>query len=320
MYAYIDEAELPKQLATPDVKEVPKLLVEAANAGGGHDNITAVVIRVGEAATHDVTPRNADVSLKLEVLKGMQMFRYLSYKELVQIGAIAEIVDVKPDATIFAAGQPGDAMYVVLAGRVQLVNGGDVVAELGRGQHFGEMSLVDRSVRSLSAVATGTEADAARRDHAQGLLRHHQARAGERREDAVGIRPGARAAPAQDHPRSLGRAARRQARRRHRTREPVSGLMRCALVMLAACAASPPHAVIVISANAEWQAVTKHVPLQIEHSPYGDFAIHTLGGESVVLLHGGYGKISAAGSAQYAIDRWHPRVLDQPRHRRRLRE
>lgn len=157
MYAYIDEAELPNQLATPDVKEVPKLLVEAANAGGGHDNITAVVIRVGEAATHDVTPRNADVSLKLEVLKGMQMFRYLSYKELVQIGAIAEVVDVKSDATIFAAGQAGDSMYVVLTGRVQLVNGGDVVAELGRGQHFGEMSLIDRSVRSLTAVATGSE-------------------------------------------------------------------------------------------------------------------------------------------------------------------
>jgi serine/threonine protein phosphatase PrpC/CRP-like cAMP-binding protein len=157
MYAYIDEAELPKQLATPEVKDVPKLLVEAANAGGGHDNITAVVIRVGEAATHDVTPRNADVSLKLEVLKGMQMFRYLSYKELVQIGAIAEVVDVKPDATIFAAGQPGDSMYVVLTGHVQLVSGNDVVAELGRGQHFGEMSLVDRSVRSLSAIATGSE-------------------------------------------------------------------------------------------------------------------------------------------------------------------
>jgi CRP-like cAMP-binding protein len=157
MYAYIDEAELPKQLAATDVKEVPKHLVELANAGGGHDNITAVVIRVGEAATVDVTPRNAEVSLKLEVLKGMQMFRYLSYKELVQIGAIAEVVDVKPEATIFAAGEPGDSMYVVLTGKVQLMSGTDVVTELSRGQHFGEMALVDRSVRSLAAVATKAE-------------------------------------------------------------------------------------------------------------------------------------------------------------------
>ncbi|HET9987220.1 MAG TPA: 5'-methylthioadenosine/S-adenosylhomocysteine nucleosidase [Kofleriaceae bacterium] len=88
--------------------------------------------------------------------------------------------------------------------------------------------------------------------------------------------------------------------------------MRGALLMLAACAtgAAPgPRAVILISANAEWQAVVQHVPLHVEHSPYGDFAIHTLGGEPVVILHGGYGKTSAAGSTQYAIDRWHPHVL-----------
>lgn len=154
MYAYVDEAELPKQLAADDVKDVPKALVDRANKAGGHDNITAVVIRVGDAGQPDETPRAVDVSLKLEVLKGMQMFRYLAYKELVQVGGIADVQDVKAGDTIFAAGAPGDAMYVVLSGKVKLVaqNGG-VVTELGRGQHFGEMALVDRSVRSLTAVA-----------------------------------------------------------------------------------------------------------------------------------------------------------------------
>ena len=85
--------------------------------------------------------------------------------------------------------------------------------------------------------------------------------------------------------------------------------MRALLLTLCACATTQPRAVVVISANAEWQAVLKHVPMTVEHSPYGDFAIHQLGGEPVVMLHGGYGKVSAAGSAQYAIDRWHPRVL-----------
>ena len=45
MYAYVDEEELPKQLAEGEIKEVPHKLVENANSGGGHDNITAVVIR-----------------------------------------------------------------------------------------------------------------------------------------------------------------------------------------------------------------------------------------------------------------------------------
>lgn len=158
MYAYVDEAELPKQLADGDVKEVPKRLVEVANKGGGHDNITAVVVRVGESTA---TPRTTDVSLKLEILKGMQMFRYLSYKELVQVAAIAEMLELEQGQRIFEAGQPGDAMYVVVAGGVRLVppasdgtpGDGPIVAELGRGQHFGEMALVDRSTRSLTAIA-----------------------------------------------------------------------------------------------------------------------------------------------------------------------
>ncbi|MFT3691779.1 MAG: cyclic nucleotide-binding domain-containing protein [Kofleriaceae bacterium] len=153
MYAYIDETELPKQLAD-DVAAVPKALVDRANKGGGHDNITAVVIKVGDAKSEEDTPRATDVELKLEVLKGMQMFRYLAYKELVQIGGIADVLDFKADETVFAQGAPGDAMFVVLSGKVKLVaQNGDIVTELSRGQHFGEMALVDRSVRSLTAVA-----------------------------------------------------------------------------------------------------------------------------------------------------------------------
>lgn len=153
MYAYIDEDELPKQLADGDVKDVPRRLVDRANAGGGHDNITSVVIRVGETTSAELAPRNTEVSLKLEVLKGMQMFRFLSYKELVRVGTIAEMIELQTDQVIFTQGQPGDAMYVVVSGSVRLAKGDKIVAELGKGHHFGEMSLVDRSVRSLTATA-----------------------------------------------------------------------------------------------------------------------------------------------------------------------
>jgi PPM family protein phosphatase len=154
MYAYVDDDVLPKQLGDGDVKDVPKKLIERANAGGGHDNITAVVVRVGEAVTTAHGERQTEVALKLEVLKSLQMFRYLSYKELVRVSAIAEQVDAPHGNPIFTIGDRGDAMYVVLAGGVRLSKGDAKVAELGRGQHFGEMALVDRSVRSLTATAT----------------------------------------------------------------------------------------------------------------------------------------------------------------------
>jgi PPM family protein phosphatase len=157
LYFYLEDDRLPQVLSDGDVREVPRTLIEAANAGGGHDNITGVVIRVGEApSTADAGPSRAgDVSLKLEVLKGMQMFRYLSYRELVRVMNIAETLELPADQQLFREGEPGDSMYVVMSGTMTLSKAGTVIAEIGKGQHFGEMSLVDRSVRSLTATAAG---------------------------------------------------------------------------------------------------------------------------------------------------------------------
>ena len=153
VYVYFEQEDLPGLLDEGDVKEAPKRLVDMANEGGGHDNITTVVIRVGEQATDDVGERAEELSLKLEVLKAMQMFRYLSYKELVRVMNITDTLSFGAGESIFCEGDAGEAMYVVLSGTVALSKGDVPVTDLGKGQHFGEMSLVDRSVRSLSASA-----------------------------------------------------------------------------------------------------------------------------------------------------------------------
>lgn len=75
---------------------------------------------------------------------------------------------------------------------------------------------------------------------------------------------------------------------------------------------TPPSAaiVVVISANAEWVAALAHMPhAHVASSPYGDWTSYRLGGTDAIVLHGGYGKVSAAGSTQYAIDRWHPHLI-----------
>ena len=154
MSAYLDEPQLPSLLDAEDVADIPAQLIEIANEGGGHDNITTVVVRVGEEATDEVGEHAEEVALTIEVLKGMKMFRYLSYKELVRFTNITRAFEVEPGATVIRAGEEGNAMYVVLSGRVELHHDdGVVVAKLDRGQHFGEMSLVDRTRRSLTATA-----------------------------------------------------------------------------------------------------------------------------------------------------------------------
>ena len=56
---------------------------------------------------------------------------------------------------LLAGFRGGDDMYVVMSGRIRLSKDDVTVAELTKGQHFGEMALVDRSVRSLTAAAVG---------------------------------------------------------------------------------------------------------------------------------------------------------------------
>ena len=86
-------------------------------------------------------------------------------------------------------------------------------------------------------------------------------------------------------------------------------------------------AVVIISANAEWTVVRECFPGQdCQTSPYGqwfqarfpraDGAEITINSSqnvqpstTAIFLHGGWGKIAAAASTQYAIDRWQPRLL-----------
>ena len=57
--------------------------------------------------------------------------------------------------TIFKDGDEGRCMYVVYEGAVKLMIHGRLVEKLGPGGVFGEMSLIDRSPRSATAVADG---------------------------------------------------------------------------------------------------------------------------------------------------------------------
>ena len=70
--------------------------------------------------------------------------------------------------------------------------------------------------------------------------------------------------------------------------------------------------VILISANAEWQAILELFPqAELQDTPYGGwFETHLTPSECpVIFFHGGWGKIAAAASTQYAVDRWHPGLL-----------
>jgi CRP/FNR family transcriptional regulator, cyclic AMP receptor protein len=54
---------------------------------------------------------------------------------------------------IFGEGEPGDFMYGVIEGQVDILKDGKVVDTVGPGGIFGEMALIDHTARSATAVA-----------------------------------------------------------------------------------------------------------------------------------------------------------------------
>lgn len=69
------------------------------------------------------------------------------------------------------------------------------------------------------------------------------------------------------------------------------------------------HFAVLISANVEWRVVKPLFAAAIETSPYGEYFFANIERERVLFFHGGWGKVAAAGSTQYVIDRFHPARL-----------
>lgn len=68
--------------------------------------------------------------------------------------------------------------------------------------------------------------------------------------------------------------------------------------------------VVIVSANSEWRLVRRLITSATPYdSPCGEWFPISEARMPVVVLNGGWGKIAAAASAQYAIDRWRPRAL-----------
>jgi len=59
-----------------------------------------------------------------------------------------------PNTKIIEEGTEGDEMYVIVTGEVKVHSADAVIATLKDGDHFGEMSLIDRSPRSASVTTT----------------------------------------------------------------------------------------------------------------------------------------------------------------------
>jgi serine/threonine protein phosphatase PrpC len=147
-------SELLAAIQANDIEQLPDVLIFMANEAGGDDNITALVVGVGDESSTTQTLRHSDlVAKKLETLGRIPMFGGFEYKDLAKLLEIIEMRGVRPYDIIIREGETGEDMYIVLSGRADVYKQEQHINELGPGDFFGELSLIDDIPRSATVIA-----------------------------------------------------------------------------------------------------------------------------------------------------------------------
>jgi uncharacterized membrane protein len=114
-----------------------------------------------------------------ELLAEVPFFQLLDNEERNILASELDIVRFRAGEMVFNYGDPGDALFVIRTGQVEVFfkddTGERIVLETAReGDFFGELSLLDNGPRSASVVATrDTEALRVDRGDLDHLLRMH---------------------------------------------------------------------------------------------------------------------------------------------------
>jgi CRP-like cAMP-binding protein len=92
---------------------------------------------------------------KVLFLKGVDLFSAIPGEDLAQIAVIAEEIRKETGEEIIREGEVGDSLYLVVDGKVRVLKGDQSIAELGEGEVFGEMAILDPGPRSATVHALG---------------------------------------------------------------------------------------------------------------------------------------------------------------------
>jgi CRP-like cAMP-binding protein len=88
-----------------------------------------------------------------DFMRDVPLFAGLLRSELDRIALVMNPRDVAAGDVVCAEGEPGSEFFLIAAGEAEIERGGQTVAKLSVGDHFGELALLDRGPRSATVRA-----------------------------------------------------------------------------------------------------------------------------------------------------------------------
>jgi CRP-like cAMP-binding protein len=97
----------------------------------------------------------SEVTVKnLFALEGVEIFAQSDVDDLAAVASVAKEHVFRKGERIYAEGDPGDALYVIVEGAVEARREGEVVLTMRSRESFGETSLFDGAPRINEVIAT----------------------------------------------------------------------------------------------------------------------------------------------------------------------
>jgi CRP/FNR family transcriptional regulator, cyclic AMP receptor protein len=86
-------------------------------------------------------------------LKSIPLFEEVGDQELAQIAPFAQEVSVEAGKVLVREGDFSYEFMAIEEGTAEVTRGGEHVADLGRGDFFGEMGLLEKTLRNATVTA-----------------------------------------------------------------------------------------------------------------------------------------------------------------------
>lgn len=154
LHGLVPEDELGELVGFPELVEASSRLVDRANAAGGRDNITAIVVELSAPLTPEGHHRIWPI---YEVARTSSLFQGLADLELATVVERVQVLPLQAGEALVRDTSPLPGLFVVLDGELQVLRQAELITTLRRSDFFAEDAmLIERSAgATLIASSAG---------------------------------------------------------------------------------------------------------------------------------------------------------------------